>query len=79
VSSRSTAESTSVSEKPSIRGADDWLAMATRLRVLMEDPRQLLSGAVTGLRYSPADRPPPTIAVAVTVPGLDGEPYPDPG
>jgi hypothetical protein len=65
----------SVHEKPAVRDASDWLALTTRLRVVMEDPRQLLSGAVTDYasrqlidhRNDPA---------AVTVPGLDGEPYP---
>ena len=28
-------------------GPDDWFAMTSRLRVVLEDPRQLLSGAVT--------------------------------
>jgi hypothetical protein len=73
-----TVDSTSVSEKPSIRNPDDWFAMTTRLRVLMEDPRQLLSGAVTDFATSQlidqANDP-----SAVIVPGLDGEPYPDRG
>jgi hypothetical protein len=49
--------------------------MTTRLRVVLEDPRQLLSGAVTDYASKQlvdnANRP-----SAVTVPGLDGEPYP---
>ena len=32
---------------PAIAGPDDWFAMISRLRVVLEDPRQLLSGAVT--------------------------------
>ncbi len=32
---------------PVITSADDWFALTTRLRVVLEDPRQLLSGAVT--------------------------------
>ena len=64
-----------VHEKPSVRDADDWLALTTRLRVVMEDPRQLLSGAVTDFASRQLvqndNRP-----SAVTVPGLDGEPYP---
>ena len=73
-----TADSTSVSEKPSIGGPDDWFAMTTRLRVLLEDPRQLLSGAVTDFatRQLIENANDPS---AVVVPGLDGEPYPDPG
>ena len=37
----------SVAAKPALKGPDDWFALVTRLRVVMEDPRQLLSGAVT--------------------------------
>lgn len=65
----------SVHQMPAISGPTDWLAMTTRLRVVMEDPRQLLSGAVTDYASSQlvqhANRP-----EAVEVPGLDGEPYP---
>jgi hypothetical protein len=73
-----TADSTSVSEKPSIRSPEDWFAMTTRLRVLLEDPRQLLSGAVTDFatRQLIENANDPS---AVIVPGLDGEPYPDSG
>jgi len=66
-----------VHQLPSVSGPADWFAMTTRLRVVLEDPRQLLSGAVTD--YASAqlvlneNRP-----KAVTVPGLDGEPYPAP-
>jgi len=65
----------SVSGKPALKGPDDWFALVTRLRVVMEDPAQLLSGAVTD--YASAE----LVAhgndpSAVTVPGLDGEPYP---
>jgi hypothetical protein len=61
--------------KPALKGPDDWLALVTRLRVVMEDPAQLLSGAVTD--YASAE----LVAhgndpSAVIVPGLDGEPYP---
>jgi hypothetical protein len=65
----------SVHAKPALKGPDDWLALVTRLRVVMEDPTQLLSGAVTDYASSElvahANAP-----SAVTVPGLDGEPYP---
>ena len=65
----------SVSEMPLISGPDDWFAMTTRMRVVLEDPRQLLSSAVTDYASrqlidtgnAPAD---------VTVPGLDAENYP---
>lgn len=66
---------TSVHAKPALKGPGDWLALVTRLRVVMEDPTQLLSGAVTDYASSElvayANDP-----SAVTVPGLDGEPYP---
>ena len=72
-----TRETRSVDSMPSISSPTDWLAMTTRLRVVLEDPRQLLSA------QSPTTRPELLIAVgndprAVTVPGLDGEPYPQP-
>jgi hypothetical protein len=65
-----------VSAKPAIQGPGDWLALVTRLRVVMEDPTQLLSGAVTDYASSElvAHGNDPS---AVTVPGLDGEPYPN--
>ena len=68
-------DTASVHAKPALKGPDDWLALVTRLRVVMEDPTQLLSGAVTDYASSElvahANNP-----AAVTVPGLDGEPYP---
>jgi hypothetical protein len=64
-----------VGGKPAVQGPDDWFALVTRLRVVMEDPAQLLSGAVTDYASAElvAHRNDPS---AVTVPGLDGEPYP---
>jgi len=65
----------SVSEMPKITAADDWFALTTRMRVVLEDPRQLLSSAVTDYASQQLisyDNDP----TAVTVPGLDGEPYP---
>jgi hypothetical protein len=69
------AESRTVHAKPAIDGPDDWLALTTRLRVVMEDPRQLLSGAVTDYasRQLAGNGNDPA---ALTVPGLDREPYP---
>jgi hypothetical protein len=69
------AESLTVHAKPAIDGPDDWLALTTRLRVVMEDPRQLLSGAVTDYasRQLAGNGNDPA---ALTVPGLDREPYP---
>ncbi|MFJ5262472.1 DUF5624 domain-containing protein [Streptomyces sp. NPDC088387] len=64
-----------VTEQPAIRSADDWLSLVTRLRVVMEDPRQLLSGAVTDYAAQQLiahDNNP----LAVLIPGLDNEPYP---
>ena len=65
----------SVPAKPALKAADDWFALVTRLRVVMEDPAQLLSGAVTDYASSElvAHANDPS---AVIVPGLDGEPYP---
>jgi hypothetical protein len=65
----------SVHAKPALKGPDDWFALVTRLRVVMEDPTQMLSGAVND--YASAE----LVAhandpSAVIVPGLDGEPYP---
>jgi hypothetical protein len=65
----------SVTAKPALKDPGDWFALVTRLRVVMEDPAQLLSGAVTDYASSElvAHGNDPS---AVTVPGLDGEPYP---
>ncbi len=66
---------TTVTDMPLITSARDWFALTTRLRVVLEDPRQLLSGAVTDFASKQLiehDNDPS----AVTVPGLDGEPYP---
>ncbi|MFI6297161.1 DUF5624 domain-containing protein [Nonomuraea sp. NPDC050790] len=60
---------TEVSEMPAIRSAGDMRALVTRLRVVLEDPRQLLSGCVTDFAAA-------SLAAAgndptrVTVPGL---------
>ncbi len=70
------SRSRGVSEMPPITAPDDWAAMTTRLRVVLEDPRQLLSGAVTDYASQQLidhDNDPSR----VTVPGLDGEPYPE--
>ena len=64
-----------VGDMPAVASADDWFAMITRLRIVMEDPRQLLSGAVSDVaaqRLVANGNDPGS----VTVPGLDGEPYP---
>ena len=69
------ANTRSVSEMPAVSGPDDWLALNTRLRVLLEDPRQLLSGCVTDLAVEQlqAHGNDPS---KVIVPGLDGTDYP---
>ncbi|HEX4359215.1 MAG TPA: DUF5624 domain-containing protein [Pseudonocardia sp.] len=66
---------TEVAEMPLIHSADDMLAMVTRLRVVLEDPRQLLSGCVVdfAVEQLAANNNDPA---AVTVPGLDGVDYP---
>jgi len=66
---------TEVSEMPLIRDADDFRAMVTRLRVVLEDPRQLLSSCVTDFAVAQLvqnDNDP----TKVTVPGLDNIDYP---
>ena len=66
---------TEVSELPHIHSADDTRAMYTRLRVLLEDPRQLLSGCVTDFAVRSlyeVDNDPSK----VVVPGLSGMVYP---
>ncbi|MFE4830770.1 DUF5624 domain-containing protein [Streptomyces sp. NPDC056672] len=66
---------TEISEMPVIHGPDDWRSMTTRLRMVLEDPRQLLSGCVTDYAVSQlvAAGNDPT---KITVPGLDGVLYP---
>jgi len=66
---------TEVSEMPVVHSPDDMHALVTRLRVVMEDPRQLLSGAVVDLAVAAlaeADWDP----TKVVVPGLTGVRYP---
>lgn len=66
---------TEVSEMPIVHSAADMRALVTRLRVVLEDPRQLLSGAVTDVAVD-------ALAAAgwdptqVVVPGLTGVRYP---
>ncbi len=69
------ATTTELSEMPRIASPTDMRTMTTRLRLVMEDPRQLLSGCITDyaaqqLRENGNDY------TKVTVPGLDGYPYP---
>jgi hypothetical protein len=66
---------TTVTEMPAIRDPQDMRAMVTRLRVVLEDPRQLLSGCVTdyAIEQLAAVGNDPT---RVVVPGLTGVSYP---
>ena len=64
-----------LTEMPAVSGPDDWFSLVARLRLVLEDPRQLLSGAVTDYASQQLvenDNDP----ARVVVPGLDGEPYP---
>ncbi|KIM98342.1 hypothetical protein OIDMADRAFT_146946 [Oidiodendron maius Zn] len=64
----------SVSEMPALSGPDDWFSLTDRMRVVLEDVRQLLSGCVVdyaaqqlyehGFNYS-----------KVVAPGIDGYNY----
>ena len=66
---------TEVSEMPAIDGPEDWRAFNTRMRVILEDPRQLLAGCVTDYaadQLQAAGNDP----LGVRVPGLDGTDYP---
>ncbi len=68
-------DATTATDMPRIRAADDWPSMLTRLRLSLEDPRQLLASGVTDYivqQLVDADNDPGR----VTIPGLDGEPYP---
>jgi hypothetical protein len=69
-----TETTTELAEMPAIKGADDMRAMVTHLRLVQEDPRELLSRCVTDyaaeqLRLNGND------PLAVVVPGLDGVAY----
>ena len=66
-----------VSEFPPIRHERDWDTMITRLRLTLEDPRQLLAAGVTDFvtqRLVAAGNDPRE----VVIPGLDTESYPRP-
>jgi hypothetical protein len=63
------------STTPRISAPDDWAALTTRLRLVLEDPRQLLSGAVTDYAAQQLVAN-DNVPLRVVVPGLDGEPYP---
>jgi hypothetical protein len=69
------SDTRTVGDMPAVKSADDWFAMITRLRLVMEDPRQLLSGAVSDVAVAQlvSNGNDPS---SIIVPGLDGEPYP---
>jgi len=66
---------TTVTEMPRIKSPDDWSAMITRLRLALEDPRQLLASGVTDYMAEQliANDNDPS---AVVIPGLDNVCYP---
>ena len=70
-----TSDTKALGEMPEIHDAEDVRAMTTRLRLVLEDPRQLLSGCVTDFAAeqlaSNGNNP-----QRVIVPGLDGYEYP---
>jgi hypothetical protein len=71
-----TDETKTIDAMPRIESPDDWFALTTRLRMVLEDPRQALSSAVTDFaarQLIEHDNDPS----AVMVPGLDGQPYPE--
>ena len=68
-------DTTEVSEMPAVGGPDDWRAFNTRMRVILEDPRQLLAGCVTDYAADQLQGNGNDPQKAV-VPGLDGTAYP---
>lgn len=68
------SSTTHVSELPAVAGPDDWLALTTRLRVTLEDPRQPLSGCITDYATQQLFEAGWDVS-QVIVPGLDGYDY----
>ena len=65
-----------LSEMPLIKSPNDWMSLTTRMRLVLEDARQLLSGCVTDyaaqqLRLNNYN------TATVVVPGLDNFDYPN--
>src|SRR6202008_1771799 len=50
------AQTSEVAEMPAISGPDDWRALNTRMRVILEDPRQLLAGCRVAYAAGPRQR-----------------------
>lgn len=69
------ADTTEVAEMPAIEGPDDWRALNTRMRVILEDPRQLLAGCVVDYAVDLLQRH-GNDPSKVAVPGLDATDYP---
>jgi hypothetical protein len=63
-----------LSEMPAVDSPDDWRALNTRLRLVMEDPRQLLSSCVTDYAVEQLQANGNNPA-SVRVPGLDNMHY----
>ena len=70
-----TPDGRTVSEMPRIRHPEDWPVMITRLRLALEDPRQLLASGVTDYMAEQlvANDIDPS---KIVIPGLDLEDYP---
>jgi len=65
-----------VTEMPRIQAPDDWTTMYARLRMSLEDPRQLLASGVTDyIVQQLVDNG--NDPERIIVPGLDNEPYPE--
>jgi len=62
-----------LSELPPIPGPDAWDVMYARLRLSLEDPRQLLA---SGVADYVAEQLAAGVGDALVVPGVDNEPYP---
>lgn len=63
-----------LSEMPRIRGPNDWLTLTTRMKLVLEDARQLLSGCVTDYAAEQLRELGNDIE-KVVVPGLDSHNY----
>lgn len=70
-----TRETQSMADMPAIRSPEDWLGFNTRLRMILEDPRQLLAGCVTDYAVD-ALQACGNDPAKVVVPGLDNVTYP---
>lgn len=69
-----TPSTVEVSEMPRIRDPNDWLTLTTRMRVVLEDARQLLSGCVTDYAAEQLREHSNDIH-KIVVPGLDSYRY----